>query len=195
MQRFLYRHAHLNIARPALQLWMPAFSGWIGVHASAKATYYAPSDLSGWSGTHREVIRSTGNWYRRYERRDTILVQTGPADSFMGGLKVARVLRFVSFSFLDVEYHAALVEWFEPIGNQPDQLTGMWRLRRSHMCNAAELELIPISSIARSCHLAPVFGDQWLPKSFHHSRSHVAFREFWLNHYSDYHAFETFPRS
>jgi hypothetical protein len=173
----------------------PSFSGFINVYTSVKATYYAPSDLAGRSGMHREVIRSSGRWYGKYARRDTVLVRYGEPNAIMGGLRVGRVVRFISFSHLGLTYECALVEWLDPVGNTPDALTGMWKLQAAQTCDGRSMELVRISSIVRSCHLIPVYGTIWVPRDFHHSQSLVAFSTFYLNHYSDYHAFETFPRA
>jgi hypothetical protein len=111
----------------------------------------------------------------------------------MGGLCAGRVLCFVSFDWLERTYQATLVEWFDPVANLPDQLTGMWKVRSTQICGGRSVELIPLNTGARSCNLIPVYGDRWIPKDFHRSSSRTLFDVFYLNHYSDYHAFETFP--
>jgi hypothetical protein len=173
----------------------PAFSGWIEVYASAKAIYYAPSDLAGPHGMHREMIRSTDLWYGQYERRDTVLVRIAGGEAIMGGLKVARVVRFVAFTHLGERHEAALVEWFDVVEQVPDELTGMWKVRpRLGECDMWVLELIPLDTVVRGCHLIPVYGDDAVPEKYHFSHAHLDFRSFYLNHYADYHSFEVIPR-
>jgi hypothetical protein len=195
MQHFLVRHVlGQDPAVFALALW-PHFAGWIRVYSSATTVFYAPSDLAGRNGMHREIVRSADRWYGKYTRRDTVLVRTGDPGDTMGGFRIGRVLRFVSFDWLGLSYPAALVEWFDPIGNLPDELTGMWKVRAANICGDRSVALIPLNTIVRSCHLIPVYGNHWIPKDFHRSRSHTSFDVFYLNHYSDYHAFKTFPRA
>jgi hypothetical protein len=181
MQHFLVRHAlGCDPATFAAALW-PQFAGWIRVYTSAKTTFYAPSDLAGRDGMHREIIRSADRWYGKYTRRDTVLVRTGEPGDIMGGFRAGRVLRFISFDWLERTYQGALVEWFDPIGIHPDQLTGMWKVRATQICGGRSVELIPLTTIVRSCHLIPAYGDRWIPKDFHRSSSHTSFDVFYLN--------------
>jgi hypothetical protein len=144
---------------------------------------------------HREMIRSTDLWYGQYERRDTVLVQAPGNNPIMGGLKVARVVRFLAFAHLDERYEAVLVEWFDIVGQQPDELTGMWKVKpRLRGCGTRALALIPLASVMRGCHLIPVYGDASVPEKYHFSHAHHDFQAFYLNHYADYHAFETIVR-
>ena len=81
---------------------------------SASATYYAPSDLSGIGGMHRERIRATPSWQTGAGRYDCVFVDREPEVDGLAGLYVARVKLF------DIEddtgaagnYPCALVEWF-----------------------------------------------------------------------------------
>jgi hypothetical protein len=174
----------------------PPFSGWIEVYTSAKAIYYAPSDLAGPHGMHQEMIRSTDLWYGQYERRDTVLVRVPNGDARMGGMNVARVVRFVAFTHLDERYEVALVEWLDVIGQRPDGLTGMWKVKpRLRECGMRVLELIPLDTVVCGCHLIPVYGDDVVPEKYHFSHAHLDFRSFYLNHYADYHSFETIHRN
>jgi hypothetical protein len=196
MRHYIIKHIlRRDPATLPVALW-PHFAGWIRIYASATATFYAPSDLSGRNGMHREIVRSTDLWYGKYTRRDTILARTGQPGDIMGGLRIGRVKRFIAFDWIGNTHSAALVEWFDPVGDALDPLTGMWKVRPAiTLCGDRSVELIPLDIIARSCHLIPAYGDQWIPKDFHRSRSHTSFGVFYLNHYSDYHAFETFPRT
>ncbi|KAH9914409.1 uncharacterized protein B0H18DRAFT_887125, partial [Fomitopsis serialis] len=90
------------------------------------AFFYTPSELCGPGGMHCEMIRSHLHWYGNYERWDTVLIQVGSDDDIMGGLLVGRVLAFISFSHNEITYPGALVEWFFPVGAEPDSVTGMW---------------------------------------------------------------------
>jgi hypothetical protein len=173
----------------------PEFDGRLHVHGSAAAVFYAPSELAGPHGMHREHIRSTPLWNKQYMRRDTALIQVGSEDDPMGGMLVGRVVRFLAFTHDDVRHHCALVEWLIPDGDERDDVTGMWKIiPELDEENRRVLDLVPVESIVCACHLMPQFGDEFLPSSFEFSRSLSVFRGFYLNHYADFHARECTPK-
>ena len=55
-----------------------------------------------------------------------MLIDNGGEGEGLQGLLVARVLLFISFRHSQKMYEAALVDWFLPVMEQPDPLTGMW---------------------------------------------------------------------
>ena len=142
---------------------------------------------------HSEMIRSHPSWYGQYERRDTVLIQDGLEDDVMGGMLIGRVLTFLSFSHNEVRYPCALVEWFFPVGEEPDPVTGMWVVRPKTVDGERDYGLIHTDCIVRGCHLAPVYGRARLPADFEFSYSHVAFKMFYFSKYIDYHAHECYP--
>ncbi|THH14336.1 hypothetical protein EUX98_g9625 [Antrodiella citrinella] len=141
IRRFIYDQLYSDLdANDAPDDDLPDFNGRIAVHYAAFATFYAPSELCGPGGMHREAIRSNPNWRNEYARYDTVLVQNGDEDVSeddnnneppqpIGGMLVARVLAFLAFSHEDVRYPCAMVEWFLPHGDEPDPVTGMWLVR------------------------------------------------------------------
>ncbi|KAH8994183.1 hypothetical protein EDB86DRAFT_3064749 [Lactarius hatsudake] len=151
----------------------PRFRGHIKVYHSAIARFYAPSDLCGTGGMYRERIRSTPNWRGEYPRHDTVFVETDAELSGMRGMLVARVLLFFSFFFRDQHYPCALVHWLIPVGDEPDDDTGMWGNRRS-------LSVIHIDCIVRGAHLIPVYGSSFLPKTFIFLTRYMLFRHILL---------------
>lgn len=167
----------------------------IGIFKCARTAFYAPSEEAGPWGMHAEVIRCNPSWYRQYERRDTMLVQTGDEGDVMGGMLVARVVRFVRIKYGDIEYPSAFVEWFLPVDDQPDAVTGMWILEPEvDATGRRTLDIISlVDSVFRSCHLIGVMGAEFLPIDFDFSFSHDAFDSFYLNRYSDYHMHECGP--
>jgi hypothetical protein len=174
---------------------LPVFHGRIAVHTSAAAVFYAPSELAGIGGMHRELIRSTSLWYGSYERRDTVLFQSSPDyGDILGGMLVGRVRRFVSFRHLNTRYAAALVEVFDVDGDEPDGLTGMWMLRPRKQGSQRQLKLIDIRKIWRACHIIGCYGQTRIPPAFHFSKTHIAFTRYYLNHFANYHAHECIPR-
>jgi hypothetical protein len=203
LRRFLHDQIHdYDPDLPSLGLLedqLPMFNSSINVHTSASAVFYAPSELAGAGGMHREIIRSTSSWYNSYERRDTVLYHSPQSSEDthgpLAGMMVGRVLRFISFTHNDVRYPCALIEDFELVHDEVDSLTGMWVVRpRRHRDSRRCLSLIHIDLIFRACHLIGRYGNSFIPHSFHFSHSHIAFRHFYLNHYADYHAHECIPR-
>lgn len=170
----------------------PEFDGRLTIYPSASVLFCAPSDLAGPGGMRREVVRSVARWYNSYERRDTILVQVGDDNGVMGGLLVARVLRFFSFFHEDVRYPCALVNWFMP-DEERDFVTGMWVVRPEKVAGRRTIGIIHLDSVFRACHLMPVFGNTMMPPHFQFSDSLSAFKAFYLNHYIDFHARECIP--
>lgn len=195
-RRFLqdqkYPHPELNSADLPLNE-CPAIDDKLSVYRSARATWYAPSELAGPTGMHMEIIRSTPSWFRRHERRDTVLIQNGSDEDVMKGMVVGRVMMLLGVPHDDDEYPCALVEWMLPVGNQPDEETGMWVVEPEKVGHKRNVGLIHLDCIARSCHLIGVSRGQLLPKDFKFWQSHAAFKSFYVNRYSDYHMHETGP--
>ncbi|KAH8979145.1 hypothetical protein EDB86DRAFT_2814988 [Lactarius hatsudake] len=168
----------------------PRFRGHIKVYHSAIARFYAPSDLCGTGGMYRERIRSTPNWRGEYPRHDTVFVETDAELSGMRGMLVARVLLFFSFFFRDQHYPCALVHWLIPVGDEPDDDTGMWVVRPEFKGNRRSLSVIHIDCIVRGAHLIPVYGSSFLPEDFHFSDSLHAFQAYFVSRHADHHMYE-----
>jgi hypothetical protein len=98
------------------------------------------------------------------------------------------------FSFYDAyigeELPCALVNWFVPDEDKPDEATGMWVVRPECEGNRRTLDVIHLDSIARGAHLLPVYGSGFLPEDFHYTLSLDAFKAYFVNHYVDHHAHE-----
>jgi hypothetical protein len=171
---------------------LPRLQSRLSVYHSASAVFHAPSELSGIGGMHREVIRSTPSWYGLYEHCDTVLLHDDFDEDGMRGMVVGRVLRLLSFKHDGRVYQCALVEWFERIGDVPDPLTGLWRVRpkRNRGQLQRDIGIVPLNSIFRACQIIPMYGKTPLPAKFHFSHTHVAFHSFYVNSFADYHAHE-----
>lgn len=123
-----------------------------------------------------------------------MLVQTGDEDDVMGGLLVARVVCFIHLKYNNISYPSALVEWFLPVDDQPDAVTGMWVLEpKADNAGRCTLDIISLDSVFRSCHLIGVTGEEFLPTDFDYTFSHDVFDSFYLNCYSDYHMHDCGP--
>lgn len=192
--RYIYSQTHPDIDPDDIDLDdCPFFNGSISRFQSGRATFFAPSEESGASGMHSEMVRSNSEWRNEYPRYDTVLVQNGDNDDPLHGMLVARVLAFLQFVYDDVRYDTALVEWFLPVGDVPDPVTGMWIVKPEMHRGRRKVELIHIGCIVRGCQLIGVYGKHPLPIDFHFSYSLNAFRSFYVNQYIDYHAHECIP--
>jgi hypothetical protein len=107
--QFLFHHNHSDLEQaPANIKDLPSFEGEIKVYHSAITTYYAPSDLCGAGGLHREFIRSTPSF-----RRDTVFVVLDESKKGMEGMEIAQgahLLPIYGFSWVpdDFSHHDTL---------------------------------------------------------------------------------------
>ncbi|KAI6004781.1 hypothetical protein EDD15DRAFT_2384735 [Pisolithus albus] len=158
--------------------------------SSAVATFYAPSDFSGANGMHRQCIHASPSWRNGAPRYDCVFVEKDPTLPGFQGLYVAQVLLFFSFHYRNVLYPCALVQWFTPVGNEPCINTGMWKVEHEYDEYGDHLvSVIHLDSILRPAHLIGIYGDEYIPPDLHYSDSLAAFGSFYVNKYSDYHAF------
>ena len=98
---------------------------------------------------------------------------------------------FFSYNEGDVVHECTLVEWFILDQPEPDEITGMWIVRPDLYEDGTRVtDIISIESIARACHLSPMYGTTPLPHGFHHADSLDTFRRYYVNWYIDYHAHE-----
>ncbi|KAJ6467262.1 hypothetical protein C8R45DRAFT_1106043 [Mycena sanguinolenta] len=194
LRRFLYQELHPESDIPSTDIPLdhcPNFYGRISVYHSAVARFYAPSDLCGTGGMHRERIRSNPNWHGVYPRHDTVFIETNADQPGMEGMVIGRVLLFFSFTApTGIEYSCALVHWFSPHGNAPDPDTGMWVVTPEMEAGEKSLAIVTLDCIAWAAHLLPVYGSTFVPEDFHFSYSLDVFRAFFVNRYTDHHTFE-----
>jgi hypothetical protein len=168
----------------------PVIYGNVALHLSARATFFSPSDPSGISGMHQQMIRSNPS-FRGRPRFDTVLVKIGEQDGF-AGMAVARVLAFLVFKHEGVSYECCYVEWFRRRSDEPDPVTGYWVVEpdldaQGQRCT----DIIHIDCVVRPCHLIGECGDERLPRDLSDSSVVLdVFSSFYVNHYIDYHAHE-----
>lgn len=77
-RRFLYSQVYDDHHLPPEQVDIddcPVLDYTIRVYNSASATFYAPSEVAGPGGMHRELIRCTDNWRQEHARHDTVFIQ------------------------------------------------------------------------------------------------------------------------
>lgn len=199
IRRFLFDQKYPDNEIPGSDIGLdlcPRFSGRISVYHSAVATYYAPSDASGIGGMYRERIRATPTWNggeSSVPRYDCILVQVSPEDNGFRSMQAARVRLFFSIKHNSNTIPCALVEWYETVGNGPDKDVGMWVVKPEYTANRQRrvAAVIHLDSVVRGVHLIPVYRKQQIPRKHAYSTTLNNFRQFYVNKYIDYHAFET----
>ncbi|KAI6001202.1 hypothetical protein EDD15DRAFT_2477653 [Pisolithus albus] len=169
----------------------PGYEGRISIYHSASSTFYAPSDLSGIGGMRREYIRAAPTWRREGPRYDCVFVITDPTLEGMWGMDVARVLCFFSFKTRGISYPCAIVQWFDRVGEGPDETTGMWMVRPSFTPRRERnLAVIHVDTIFRAAHLIPIYGRDFVPRNIKPCHSYDVFHGFYVNKFADHHAFE-----
>lgn len=195
MARFLYDQLHpdaaVNGADVDLSL-CPQFRGKVYTYHSAVATFHAPSDICGVFGMQRFTIRSTPSWRNGPARHDCIFAEKDPTLPGFQGLYVAQVILFFSFSYRNIDYPCALVRWFDTIGDQPCPNTGMWMVEPEFDINGDRtLSIVHLDSVMRPAHLIPVYNsNEPIPYDLQPSDSLSAFSAYYVNKFSDYHAYE-----
>ncbi|KAG1809306.1 uncharacterized protein BJ212DRAFT_1448759 [Suillus subaureus] len=191
---FLFSQLNLDDAHnpediPAASL--PRHEGKLQVFNSAAATFYAPSDLSDIGGMQRKHICACPLWRNEYPRNDCVFINTDSDAEGMQGLKVARVICFFSFKHNWEVYPCALIQWFEKIGDCPDEDTGMWMVTPSfHEDGSRNLAVIHIEMVFCAAHLIAIYGSEYIPHSLKFYHSLDTFGSFYVNKYADHHAFE-----
>ncbi|KAG1797296.1 uncharacterized protein BJ212DRAFT_1450497 [Suillus subaureus] len=155
---------------------LPRHEGKLQVFNSAAAMFYAPSDLSGIGGMRCKHIHACPLWRNEYPRNDCMFINT---DSDAEGI----VICFFSFKHN--------WEWFEKIGDCPDEDTGMWMVAPSfHEDGSRNLAVIHIETVFHAAHLIAIYGSEYIPHSLKFYHSLDIFGSFYVNKYADHHAFE-----
>ena len=167
-------------------------NGKIHVYHLAVAQLYAPSNLCGTGGMYCERICSNPSWYSDGPCHDTVFVVLEESQAGMHGMLVAHVLLFFLYydAYLDKSMPCALVNWFIPDGDEPDEATGMWVVHPEYEGRSWTLDIIHLKSVAWGVHLLPVYGLDFLPKDFQYKVSLDAFNSYYVNHYVDHHTHE-----
>ncbi|KAG1745479.1 uncharacterized protein EDB91DRAFT_1236359 [Suillus paluster] len=194
LRRFLFEQVHPDDQRPPSEVPLatcPRFDGKIQVFNSACSTFYAPSDCSGISGMRREHIRACPVWRNEAPQYDCVFVNTDAGVEGMGGMDIACVMCFFSFTFEGVAYPCTVVRWFDKASDGPDKDTGMWIVTPSFDTdNFPSIGIIHIDSIYHAAHLIPIYGTQNISCDLKHYDSYDAFRAFYVNKFADHHTFE-----
>ncbi|KAF8427570.1 hypothetical protein L210DRAFT_3614931 [Boletus edulis BED1] len=161
-------------------------------YSSAVATFFAPSEHCGIKGFHRQHIYASLSWRdTKAARFDCVFISKDPDLPGIHGLYIAQVLLFFSFIHHSIKYSCALVRWFNVIGNHPCPKTGMWMVEPEFDIDGERLvSVISIDSILHPAHLIPVYGNNTIPRDFKYTDSLFAFSSYYVNRFSDYHAYQ-----
>ena len=201
VRRFLYDQAHASDPAPdpgdddapvdssSVDLSeCPQLHGKIAVHCVAHATFYAPTELSGTSGMHRELIRANPSW-RGHPRFDTVLINTDAEEIGMRGMAVGRVMGLMAIPHDGARYPCALIDWFEKLSDVPSDVTGMYEIQPELNEFVRQVSsIVHLDTIFRAVNLSPVFRGTVMPIDFHYSYSLDTFETFYINKYGDYHS-------
>lgn len=194
VRRFLFQQTRPDDPRDVSEIPIagcPRYEGKISVFNSACSRFYAPSDISGIGGMRIEHICACPMWRNEAPRYDCVFVNIGSEDVGIRGLEVARIRAFFSFIYGGKTYPCVVVRWFNIIGDSPDEDTGMWMVRPACGTNNAPLyNIIHVDSIYRAAHLIPIYGRHFLRHDINLHNSYDSFRTFYVNKYTDHHAFE-----
>ncbi|KAI0674730.1 hypothetical protein C8Q78DRAFT_1118259 [Trametes maxima] len=149
---------------------------------------------------HREHIRVTPSWRKGPARRDCIFLGNDPSAPGFRSLHVARARLLFSFRpdpmfnlnpELPDEVPCALVEWFSPVGDEPDDETGLWMVEPDmDEHGSRQLGIVHIETVLRSAHLIPAFGEDPIPPYLKSSDALDSFHAYYVNKYADHHAHE-----
>ncbi|KAF7333067.1 hypothetical protein MVEN_02371300 [Mycena venus] len=198
IRRFLYDQLNPDAATAGGQAPIsdcPEFSERIYVFNSARAVFYAPSDVCGVGGMHHERIRATKSWYRGPPRYDCVFIEHDTDAPGFRGLHAARVFLLFRFKFRNIDYPCALVHWFSVHGQEPCPDTNMWIVKLDFIRGRPgerAMAVVHIDSLLRGAHLIGVAGKEFVPVAdSDFSDSLDAFQAFYVNKYADHHAHET----
>ncbi|KAJ6523207.1 hypothetical protein B0H19DRAFT_1277074 [Mycena capillaripes] len=197
IRRFLFDQLHPDAPTPGGRVPIsdcPDFSERVFMYNSARAVFYAPSDVCGIGGMHHERIRATKSWYRGPPRYDCVFMEHDPDAPGFRGLHAARVHLLFRFKFRGIDYPCALVHWFSAQGDEPCPETGMWIVKPDFIRGKPgerEMAVVHLDTVLRGAHLIGVAGKEFVPvDNFDYSNSLDAFKAFYVNKYADHHSHE-----
>ncbi|KAM6490793.1 hypothetical protein JOM56_013756 [Amanita muscaria] len=166
----------------------------ISMYPSAKATFYAPSDISGIGGMRKERIRAVQKWRKGPARYDTVFIKLNNGEPGIRSFSIARVRLFLTIKHYDQCYECALVHDYVLLGNAPSEVTGMWKVKPAKpnpRNNHSVLRIIPLNMILRAAQLIPVYhGAREVPQDLKPSQTLDTYHLFYVNKFIDHHTFE-----
>ncbi|KIM50469.1 hypothetical protein SCLCIDRAFT_94002, partial [Scleroderma citrinum Foug A] len=139
---------------------------------------------------HHEIIHATPSWQGGPPHYDCIYVAKGGMDmEGFRSLMVGRVHLFFSCVHAGEDYSCALVDWFIPVDDKPDEVTGMWIVAPEMDNNGHRVQsVVSLDSMVQGAHLIGVYGSEFIPVNLHFSESLDVFQSYYVNKYIDHHA-------
>ncbi|KZT19219.1 hypothetical protein NEOLEDRAFT_1078386, partial [Neolentinus lepideus HHB14362 ss-1] len=135
------------------------------------------------------------SWRKGAPHFDCVLVKRPVLEglSVTGRYQVARIFLLFSFKFSGHTFQCALAQWFDWVGDGPDEDTGMWIVKKCHPAKDSQpLSVIPLHLISRAVHLIPVYGTKPIPRDLSTSTSLDVYNFFFVNKYVDHHTYQLF---
>lgn len=118
----------------------------------------------GIGGMRQECIQATPSWRRGPARYDCVYLEKDPALPGFRGLHATRIKLFFTFKSAGWTYPCALVEWFSPVCDKPDPVTGMWIVEPDLGADGRRvLGVVHLDTIVRCAHLIGAAGEVFLP--------------------------------
>ncbi|KAM6492691.1 hypothetical protein JOM56_012415 [Amanita muscaria] len=128
-------------------------------------------------------------------RFDTALVHTGSVEILgIHAYRVAQIRIIFNISKAARGYlerdrplppYFAYVEWFTPFRQDPEQNTRMFKVSRSFIGTSRLSEIIPVSYIAQSVHLCPIYPGPAIPREWSSSTVLENCNTFFVNPFTD----------
>ncbi|KAK7001854.1 hypothetical protein R3P38DRAFT_3216203 [Favolaschia claudopus] len=197
IQRFLYDQLNPDARVPGAEAPMadcPEFEECVFMYSSARAVFYAPSDVCGVGGMHHERIRATTLWYRGPPRYNCVFLEHDPDAPGFRGLHAARVHLLFRFKYQGTDYPCTLIHWFSPYGDEPCPDTGLWRVTSDFIRGRPHeraIAVVHVDTLLRAAHLIGMAGKEFLPLTdFDSSNTLNAFNAFYVNKYADHDSHE-----
>lgn len=198
IKTFLYHQSNPNV--PADDIvdisQLPPFHRNIHVFNSATCIYRTPRNTDGTCGTVHQVIHCTKSWKKGPPRYDCVFVNNGTNLPGFEGLWVGQVLLIFSIKSPRgsrvPNIPCALVQWFTQVDDDPCDLTGMWMVKPeiNPATKQRAMSVIHLESILQPAHLIPIYGEEHVHHDIQAADSLNAFKGFYVNKFSDYHAYQ-----
>ncbi|KAI0654965.1 hypothetical protein C8Q70DRAFT_924539, partial [Cubamyces menziesii] len=85
----------------------------------------------------------------------------------------------------------ALVEWFSPVADAPDEDTGLWVVEPDYHPDGRRVQdVVHLQTVLRAAHLIPVFCPDPTPVQLKQHAVLDSYRAFYVKKYTDHHAHE-----
>ncbi|KAJ2922288.1 hypothetical protein H1R20_g14809, partial [Candolleomyces eurysporus] len=117
--QYIHNYSSNHIAQSLQEIDLndcPDVSGLrIHTYPSARAVFFAPSDISGVEGMRAERIRAVGRWQGHQPWYNCVFIGTDSEEPGFRRYLVTRVFLFFAFSWGNTRHPCALVQWFSTL--------------------------------------------------------------------------------